>query len=101
MKCPNTMLWKPNVLSSARKSKQNKKRLNRNLGLKWPNGAKKIGFPTNPDLANIFGDTELDFENFYFWDLLGIQLTGFPGSRIFRLFDFQIPKFPDSGLSQR
>ena len=28
-------------------------------------------FPTNPDLADILGRTDLDFENFYFWDFLG------------------------------
>ena len=31
-------------------------------------------FPTNPDLADILGDTDFDFENFYFWDFLGSQL---------------------------
>ena len=28
-------------------------------------------FPTNPDLADILGRTDLDFENFYFFDFLG------------------------------
>ena len=31
-------------------------------------------FPTNPDLADILGDTDFDFENFYFLDFLGSQL---------------------------
>ena len=28
-------------------------------------------FPTNPDLADILGDMNLDFENVYFLDFLG------------------------------
>ena len=28
-------------------------------------------FPTNPDLADILGRTDFDFENFYFLDFLG------------------------------
>ena len=35
-----------------------------------PNGARKIFVPTNPDLADILGDTDFDFENFYFLDFL-------------------------------
>ena len=31
-------------------------------------------FPTNPDLADILGRTDFDFENFYFLDFLGSQL---------------------------
>ena len=31
-------------------------------------------FPTNPDLADILGRTDFDFDNFYFWDFLGSQL---------------------------
>ena len=49
-----------------------------------PNGAGMI-FPTNPDLANILGDTDFDFENLYFSDFLDP-----------RFLDFQIPGFPDS-----
>ena len=30
-----------------------------------PNGARTI-FPTNPDLADMLGDTDFDFENFIF-----------------------------------
>ena len=46
-------------------------------------------FPTNPDLADILGDTDFDFdfENFYFWDFLGI-----PNFQISRS---QISKFPE------
>ena len=39
-------------------------------------------FPTNPDLADILGDTDFDFENFYVLDLLDPK---FP--------DFQVPDF--------
>ena len=38
-----------------------------------PNGARRI-FPTNPDLADILGRTDSDFENFYFLDFFGSQL---------------------------
>ena len=34
-------------------------------------------FPTNPDLAVILGDMDFDFENSYFLDLFGSQISGF------------------------
>ena len=46
-----------------------------------PNGARMM-FPTNPDLANISGRTDLDFENFYFLDFFDSK---FP--------DVQVPRF--------
>ena len=36
-----------------------------------PNGPGGF-FPTNPDLADILGRTDLDFENFHFFDFLVI-----------------------------
>ena len=33
-------------------------------------------FPTNPDLADILGRTDLDFENFYFLDFFGSNISG-------------------------
>ena len=51
----------------------------------WPEMA-QMGpggfFPTNPDLADIWGDTDSDFDNCYFWDLLDP-----------RSLDFQVPRF--------
>ena len=41
-------------------------------------------FPTNPDLADILGRTELDFENFYF------LIFGDP-----KFPDFQVPRLQD------
>ena len=38
-----------------------------------PNGARSF-FPTNPDLANILGRTDLDFENFLY--SFGCQISG-------------------------
>ena len=38
-----------------------------------PNGPKlgqEVSFPTNPDLADILGRTDFDFDNFYFLDFL-------------------------------
>ena len=46
-------------------------------GPKWGRGD---FFPTNPDLADILGRTDLDFENFYF-------------------FHFLDPKFPDAAAA--
>ena len=45
-------------------------------------------FRTNPDLADILGRTDLNFDNFYFWEFLDPKFL-----------DFQIPGFPDSRLS--
>ena len=56
------------------------------------NGASRFFFPTNPDIADILGRTDLDFENLYFLDFGGCK---FP--------DFQVPRFPGfqkSGLGQ-
>ena len=33
-------------------------------------------FPTNPDPADILGDMDFDFENFYFLDFFGSQISG-------------------------
>ena len=52
-----------------------------------PNGARRIFVPTNPDLANILGRTDLDFENFYFFQLLDPKFL-----------DFQVPRFPNSQI---
>ena len=38
-------------------------------GLKW---GQEAFFPTNPDLADILGRTDYDFENFYFLDFFGL-----------------------------
>ena len=38
-------------------------------GPKW---GREDFFPTNPDLANILGRTDLDFENFYFFGFFGV-----------------------------
>ena len=32
--------------------------------------------PTNPDLADILGDMDFDFENVYFFDFAGSQISG-------------------------
>ena len=46
-----------------------------------PNGA-RICFPTNPDLADILGRTDLNFENLYFLEFLDPEFLDFqiPGS---------------------
>ena len=46
-------------------------------GPKWgPRGL----FPANPDLADILGRTDLDFENLIF-EIFGFPNSGFPGFR--------------------
>ena len=38
-------------------------------------------FPTDPDLADILGRMDLDFENFYFVDFFGYQISKRPRSK--------------------
>ena len=52
-------------------------------GPKW---GREDFFPTNPDLANILGRMDFNFENFFF-----IFLDP-------KFLDFQVPRFPKSGL---
>ena len=66
-------------------------------GPKW---GREDFFPTNPDLADILGRTDLDFETFSFFDLLDPQILNFqvPKSQNFRISrspDLKIPKIPD------
>ena len=51
-----------------------------------PNDAGKVFFPANPNLADILGRTDLDFETFYLFDFLDPEFL-----------DFQVPSFPKSG----
>ena len=44
------------------------------MGPDGPKWGQEDFFPTNPDLADILGRTDLDFENLYFFDVLGSQL---------------------------
>ena len=44
------------------------------MGPEGPKWAREDFFPTNPDLADILGRTDFDFENFYFLDFLGPHL---------------------------
>ena len=48
-------------------------------GPKW---GREDFFPTNPDLANILGRTDLNFEIFFFFHFLDPKIL-----------DFQVPKF--------
>ena len=66
-----------------------------------PNRARRIFVPTNPDLADILGRTDLDFENFYFFHFLDPKFLDFqvprsPNFWISRPPGLQIPRFPDS-----
>ena len=55
-------------------------------GPKW---GREDFFLANPGLANILGRTDLDFENFYFFHFLDPKFL-----------DFQVPRFPKSGLGR-
>ena len=68
-------------------------------GLRWPQIGPGGFVPTNPDLANILGRTDLDFENFYFFHFLDPKFLDFqvprsPNSQISRSPDFQTPPPP-------
>ena len=53
------------------------------IGLKWHQKVSvAVFFPTNLDLANILGNTDLIFEKLQFWDVSGFQIP-------------KIFKFPD------
>ena len=39
-----------------------------------PKWGREVLFPANPNLADILGDTDFDFENFYFFDFFGPSL---------------------------
>ena len=55
-------------------------------GPKW--GQEDL-FPTNPDLADILGRTDLNSEKFYFFDFLDPTFL-----------DFQVSRFPNSQISR-
>ena len=70
-----------------------------------PNGTRRIFVPTNPDLADILGRTDLNFENCYFlifWNPTfwisrspDLQISGFPDPQISKFLNSQISRFPD------
>ena len=41
------------------------------MGPDGPKWGQEDFFLANPDLADILGRTDFDFEDFYFWDFLG------------------------------
>ena len=57
-------------------------------------------FPTNPDLADILGDTDFDFDKS---DFVDVWIPHFQMSRLqnSESTDFQISGFPDSQISNR
>ena len=73
-------------------------------GLRWPQIGPGGFFPTNPDLADILGRTDLDFDNFHFFHFLDPKFLDFqvprsPNFWISRPPDLQIPRFPGSQIS--
>ena len=64
--------------------------------LKWHQMGPGGFFPTNPDLADILGRTDLDLDNFYFlffWNLY-FSIPRSPDLKIPRFLDFQVPTLP-------
>ena len=55
-------------------------------GLKW---GQEDCVPTNPDLADILGRTDLEFEDFHFFHLVDPKFL-----------HFQVPRFPKFGLGR-
>ena len=53
-------------------------------------------FPTNPDLADIFGDT--DFDNFNFWIFLDPKFLDF---QVPKIWISQLPKNLDFPIAQK
>ena len=51
-------------------------------------------FPTNPDLANILGDT--DFDLYILLLSFESQISGFSVPQISNFPDFQVPRFSDA-----
>ena len=71
-------------------------------GPKW---GQEDFFPTNPDLADILGRTDLNFDNLYFFDFLDPKFLDFqvprsPNFWISRSPDLQIPRFPGCQISR-
>ena len=54
------------------------------MGPDGPKWGKEDFYLANPDLADILGRTDFDFENFYFFDFFGSQISRFP-----------VPRFPN------
>ena len=46
------------------------------MGWEGPKWGREVLFPANPDLADILGRMDFDFENFYFLDFWGSQISG-------------------------
>ena len=59
-----------------------------------PNGAGRIFVPTNQDLANILGTTDLDFEHLYFFHVLDPKFLDF---QVPKIWISRLPKNPHSG----
>ena len=55
------------------------------MGPEGPKWGREVLFPTNPDLADILGRTDFDFENCYFFDFFGSRIPRFPGSQISKI----------------
>ena len=64
-------------------------------GPKW---GREDFFPTNPDLADILGRTDLIFDDVYLFSFFGPHISGFPGPTILDFPKSGFPGFPKSGF---
>ena len=60
-------------------------------GTKWD---REVLFPANPDLADVLGDMDIDFENYHFGNFSGFKLSRFPGPQLSKSPDLQTPMLP-------
>ena len=67
-------------------------------GLRWPQIGPGGFFPTNPDLANILGRTDLDFDFFFVFDFLDPNFHQWIPINLFLLGGFQPPRPLAGGL---
>ena len=66
-------------------------------GPKW---GQEDFFPTNPDLADILGRTDLNFENSYFFFIFWTPHFWISDLQISKFLDFQAPRSPNSQISK-
>ena len=60
-------------------------------GPKW--GQEDL-FPTNPDIVDILGRMDFDFDSFCLLDVPDLKIPRSPDLKIPRFLDFQVPTLP-------
>ena len=68
--------------------------------VKWNEMGPGLFFPTNPDLADILGRTDLNFEISFFFFICWTPNLWISGPQISKFLDFQVPRSPNSQISE-